>query len=494
MAIGMTIQQGAAIFNEIAAQATGRKDLGNVDATNFVSIAETVLRTGTDPLMGAISQVLTKTIVSVRPYYAKFKGLRRDSEKWGNHIRKLVIIDSDAVDNDSFKLEAGEPVPDQWDYRPAKTLQTNYYGQDTYADYVSIPVMQLNTAFESLAGFTAWISGVMQNIEDRFTQRQESADRLCIANMVAAKTISDSRNVYNLLTLYYQRTGHYLTPETYAGSQYYDDFCKWLSAFIKTLSRAFEDRTTLRHANVTIDGVAFDIPRHTPKADQHLYLYSPEMNDAEARVLADTFNPELAKIGDFEKVNFWQSSTPGKEMSIKVKPEYIDESGESTSSSDYITIDNLFGILFDTEAMGVTDIYKSIRMTPINARTEHYDVHWHLNQRYYNDLTENCAVLLLAQTEEDPSYMHISPDELTVKVGGSGVINVTHPQSSVTATVDTTAAADGVTASYSSGKVTVAVAGTASVESATVTITDGTTTYTVSVTIEAAAEAKRAKK
>ena len=132
-------------------------------------------------------------------------------------------------------------------------------------------------------------------------------------------------------------------------------------------------------------------------------------------------------------------------------------------------------------------------MTTVNAATEHYNIWYHKNQRYYNDLFENCIVLILDQTDEDPSYMHISPDALTIAPGASGVVNVTHPQSSVTATVDATAAADGVTASYSSGKVTISVAGTTSVESATVTITDGTTTYTVTVTI-AEADAKSRKK
>lgn len=488
--MNMTLEQGAAIFNEIAAQATGRKDLGNVDASSFVSVAETVLKVGVDPLLGAISQVLTKTVISIRPYYAHFKGLRRDSETWGNHVRKLVIIDDDAVDDPALKLEVGEAVPDQWDYRPAKTLQTNYYGQDVMADYVSIPISQLNVAFESLAGFTAWISGIMQNMQDRSTQREEAANRLTIANFVGAKTICDSRNVKHLLTEYYIKTKHYLTPETYAGSEYYDDFAKWLSGYIKTITRKMTERTVLNHVNVVKNGVNFDIQRHTPMNLQHFYAYAPVMDDVEARVLADTFNPAMAKIGDYEKVSFWQSVEDGSEMSIKVKPSYIDEAGEAKAAGDYITIDNLFGIIFDTEAMGVTDTYNAIRMTTVNAATEHYNVWFHKRQRFYNDLTENAIVLLLDQTAEDPSYMHVSPDALTIAPGETGTINVTHPQSTVTAT--SSAAAAGITVAYSNGKATVTVAADASAESATITITDGTTTETVAITV--ASESKSKKK
>ena len=113
--MNMTINQAAAIFNEVAAQATGRKDLAAVDATNFVSVAETVLKTGTDPIMGAISQVLTRTIFSIRPYYRKYSGIRETSDAYGNHVRKLTSVDQDGIDNSAYLVASADPAPvGQW--------------------------------------------------------------------------------------------------------------------------------------------------------------------------------------------------------------------------------------------------------------------------------------------------------------------------------------------------------------------------------------------
>ena len=494
--MNMTINQAAAIFNEVAAQATGRKDLAAVDATNFVSVAETVLRTGTDPIMGAISQVLTKTIFSIRPYYRKFAKLREDSATYGNHTRKLTAIDQDGVDNSAYLVASADPAPiPQWTYRKNKVLQTNYYGQDTYSDYISIDVMQLNTAFQSLEQFRQYISMLMQNFSDRIEQRMEAVARLTIANFIAAKVIADSGNVYNLLSEYYNATGVYLVTDKdderyYAAPANFPDFCKWASAFIQTLSDRFTERTVLNHMNVTINAVAFPIPRHTPKSEQHLYLYSPEINQVQTRVLSDVFNDEyIKKIGDFERVSYWQSyQTPD---SINVKAAYIDAAGEQTAASEAITVSGIFGILFDTEAIGISNVYEDMRTTPVEASQLFYNQWYHLNQGYRNDLTENAAVFLIAQTEDDPTIMSVNPKTLTIAPGDDGEVVVKYPQGEVTATVDATALADDVSATYSNGKVTITVAGTTTVDTATVTITDTVTTEEVVVTIAASSKSKK---
>ena len=487
----MTINQAAAIFNEVAAQATGRKDLGKVDSNTFVSVAETVLKTGVDPVIGAISQVMHKTLFDDRIYNGKFKGMRETYEAYGNHVRILTVLDQDGVNNSAYLNTSADPAPmDQWTYRPNKVLQTNYYGQNTYQDYISIDIMQFNTAFLSLENFRSFISMLFTNFRNRIAQRKEAMARALLCNMIAAKYVADSDNVYNLLSEYYLATGKYLTEETYALPQNYPDFCKWASAFIQTISDRFTERTIRNHMNVTINTVPFNIERFTPKADQHLYLYSPEINQVGTRVLSDVFNGEfIKKIGDFERVNFWQSyDSP---MEIDVKPAYIGSDGVQVSNPDETLVYNVFGILFDTKALGIANEFEDIRATPVEASRLFYNQHYHLNQSYRCDLTQNCAVFLLAQTEDDPSYMHVSPDALTIAPGETGTINVTHPQSTVTAT--SSAAAAGITVAYSNGKAVVTVAADASAETATITITDGTTTETVAVTV-ASSESKSKKK
>ena len=63
----MNFNQIATVLNSIQQQATGQAALTATNTADFVTNAITTLNTGRDPVMNAISQVLTRTIFSVRP-------------------------------------------------------------------------------------------------------------------------------------------------------------------------------------------------------------------------------------------------------------------------------------------------------------------------------------------------------------------------------------------------------------------------------------------
>lgn len=74
----MQFMQAATLLNGIVSQATGKTAVTAVDTRTFISQAQKALLTGADPLINAISQVLSKTLFSIRPYNARFRGLQRD--------------------------------------------------------------------------------------------------------------------------------------------------------------------------------------------------------------------------------------------------------------------------------------------------------------------------------------------------------------------------------------------------------------------------------
>ena len=83
-------------------------------------------------------------------------------------------------------------------------------------------------------------------------------------------------------------------------------------------------------------------------------------------------------------------------MEINVKARYINESGIITSDDDDGTVtSNIFGVLMDDEAAGITTYGARTATTPYNARGEYTNVWWHFNDRYWNDFTENAVVFLL---------------------------------------------------------------------------------------------------
>lgn len=377
-----------AVLNEIVAQATGKNTITSVPTGDFVSVASTANGIATDTLLGAITQVLSRTIFSIRPYSRKFKGLYMDSQRFGNHTRKLNIADSDWNKDLRYDLVDGQAIDDQIVKKP-NVLQTNFYGQNIFERQVTIFKDQLNIALSSEEEFQRFITMVMTNASDQIEQAHESTARATLANFIGGKVKGDTANVFKLVTLYNGVAGTTLTTETVRQPSNFVPFMKWAVGFIKTISDRMTERSQKFHINVT----GKEISRHTPYNKQKLYLYSELLNDIDASVMTSIFNDEYLKFADHERVAYWQSidSPDG----INVKPAYLQPGGTVKVETEELAQAGIFGTLFDEEAVGITTFGEWSAPSPFNARGGYSNIFWHFNDRYFNDFTENGVVFLL---------------------------------------------------------------------------------------------------
>lgn len=384
----LTIEQTSAVLNDVLAQVTGSKVIGTVTPENFVSVATTVLKQDYDVTLKAISQVLSRTIFSVRPYTRKFKGLEADSIRYGNHVRKLNLSDLPFEDDQRYTLEDNVSV-DMFKVRKPKVLQVNMYGQETFQTHYTVFRDQLDVAFSSMEEFGRFLAMVAQNLSDTIEQAHESLARATVANFINGKVKGDTTNVIKLVTVYNDMTGASLTPDTVKQPQNFVPFVKWMYGYLSTISSLLTERTVKYHINVT----DHEIARHTPSSMQSLYLYSPELNNIRTSVLSDVFNPDFLKLAYTEQVNFWQSiDTP---MGINNKPEYLLPDGTTKVEEEAVVTSNVFGLMCDIEAMGYTVVNQWTATTPFNAAGGYSNIYFHFTDRYWNDFTENAVVFLL---------------------------------------------------------------------------------------------------
>lgn len=373
------------LLNIIINQATGNTDIASVNG-NFTSVATVALGIAPDALLNAISQVISRTIFSIRPYNRKFAGLFVDNMKWGNHVRKINIGDKDWEQNVSYDLTDGQSIDADIVSKP-DILQTNFYGQCVYSKHYTIFRDQLNIALQNEEELERFYTMLVQNTMDMIEQCHENTARATIANLIAGKVKGDVTNVIHLVTEYNDVTGLELDSDTVKKPENFVPFYKWAFSRIKTISGFLTERSLQYHINIT----GHNIMRHTPVQNQRLYLYTPEMNNVESSVFSSVFNEQYLKMMDYEGVNFWQSiKTP---MGINILARYILPNGEITSNTTETS--NIFGILMDEEAAGITTYGARTATTPYNARGEYMNVWWHFNDRYWNDFTENAVVFLL---------------------------------------------------------------------------------------------------
>lgn len=385
-----TFNQLATILNDISEQATGKKGLTATDTSSFVTVAQETLKTaGYDPVLNAISQVLSKTIFSNRPYEAKFGGLRVSNIRYGNHVRKLSPIDKSFENEARLNLQDGVAI-DQYTVNKPGVLQTNFYGANIFEKSVTIFKDQLDSAMSGPEEFGSFISMIMQNASDQIEQAHESIARATLANFIAGKYVGDTTNVIHLLTEYNNLTGLALDSQSVYQPDNFKPFMQWVYSRIASISSMMTERSYKFHMNINGKEVA----RHTPKSMQKVYLYGPARFQTEAQVLADTFHDNFIEYADNETVNFWQSiDTPD---TIDIKPVYLDTAtgGLTIAGSDQ-SIANIFGVIFDEEAIGYTIVNESVDLTPFNAKGRYWNQFWHFTDRYWNDFTENGVVLLL---------------------------------------------------------------------------------------------------
>lgn len=380
--MALTVTQVATVINDIMQQATGQKVLTGIDTKDFISVANTVTQTGFDPVLNSISQILSRTIFSVRPYDAKFKSLQVDNVRYGNHVRKLQVIDQDFVENDEFKTVDGSSI-DMYKVRKPKVLQTNFYDQRTYGDYITIYRDQLNTAFNGPDEFARFLSMVTQNISDKIEQKHEGVARFINANLMAgAKKVK-------LIEAYNTSHGTSLTYADILKKENFTDFWQYCYAVMRNYSNLMTERTIEYHTNITNK----PIMRHTPYRYQKMYTNSFYDELVKSTVLSAVYHDEYLKKLDFETVNYWQAFKDP--LGIKGKWTHLKADGTLEQTAADTAIDKIFGIIFDEEAQGYTIVNHWTSPTPFNAAGGYTNLWYHFTDRFWNDFTENAIVFTL---------------------------------------------------------------------------------------------------
>lgn len=388
----MTFEQAAAILNNIKAQVTGETGLAPVDANEFVSVATKTIAAGYEPVLRAITQMVTRTIFSIRPYEAQFRGILMDSQKWGAIVRKLAVSDQDWNDNEEFSLEDGQSI-DMFKVRKPNVLQLNYYGAITYQRHYTIFKDQLDSAFSGPDEFSRFMTMVVQNCMDIIEQSREATARATVANFIAGKVAAagatGSDGVVHLVSEYNEETGEHLTSTTIYAPENIGNFVKWVYARLGDLTQLMTERSQKFQIQVT----GHVLNRHTPLPRQKVYLFSKFLEEINARVKADTFHDTYMELSDVEAISFFQSIEDRQK--INTKPAYLLADGTIGEAEEAVTVSNILGVIFDEEALGYSIMNEWSATTPLNAAGGYWNVFYHYLVRYYNDFTEKGIVLLL---------------------------------------------------------------------------------------------------
>lgn len=390
----MSKEQASTFLAALHQQVTGQTSIAPTDLSGFVSMAQSTLRSGFDPVLNSLSQMFHRTIIAVRPYDEKFSGLEFTNEAFGAIKRKVNYIEGAPENEQSYALVNGQSI-DDWKVKKPEVLETHYYGSAIYSDTLTIFTTQIRSAFTSPENLSEFMSGLMTHFSNERKQWLEDMKRGILCNFIAAKYTSATASgsvstdqVVHLLTEYNAASGAGLTSTTVYQPANFAPFIRWCYARINTLARLMSERSEKFQQRITNK----PIMRHTRPQDLRAYILAPFMDQIEAMTLSDTYNTNYLKMVDRESVSFWQAiDTPDE---IKVTPAYVDGNLE-IATANALTLDNVVGVLFDRDACGYNIYRDDLESSAYNAHGSYYNLVPHVDVQLMNDISEKGVVLML---------------------------------------------------------------------------------------------------
>lgn len=384
----LTIEQSYSLIASLHQQATGEVTVTPTNLSDFISVAQHTLVAGYDAVLGAITQMVSDTIFSVRPYSRKFSGLLYDTKEYGGIIRKINFADTNPEASEVYALTDGQSV-DMYEVQKPKVLQTNYVGSLEWASHYSITRDQIKMAFSSPEKLGEFFTELMTHFANLREQWLEEQARASVCNFIASKkAMNGSYDVIHLLTEYNTATGLTLTGTTVRQPANFPAFMKWAYGRIASLTDKMTERSQLFQQTIT----GYRIMRHTPLEDQRVYMLDDFLRAMSAEVLADAYHDSFLTYSDVEAVGYWQAIDAPDE--IKVTPVYVDNAGAVKVGTAQVMSD-VIGVVFDRNAIGYNIYEDTLDVTPYNARGKYYNMWAHTRIQYQNDVTEKGFVLVV---------------------------------------------------------------------------------------------------
>lgn len=420
MARTLTARDCHALMNLLVKEATGQDaQIQAVDSSTFVSAGETVLATGTENVLNALSLVLGRTFMAVRPYNAKLSLINAvNTGEYAHRMRKISFYSREAQASGDWNTQLytnladgftnGQNIDDgsaqstksMWEQNQPVPLEMNFAGQSVWEDSTTVYEYQLQQAFRSEADFAEFVGGIMTERGNDIESQKEAFNRMTLLNFMAGVyDLNQSGSVVNLTAVFNSEFGTNYTSAQLR-STYLKEFCMFLASRIKIDSDMLTNRSQKAHWVPAKEG--YTLLRHTPKDRQRLMLYNPLMIKTQAYVFPELFNEQYLKMENYEGVMFWQNENDPS--AIKVTPAIPDTTGLTgvQTAGDTVTLDYVVGMLYDVDALMIDYQLERSATTPLEARKGYRNLWWTFSKNAINDFTENAIIYIMADPAPTP--------------------------------------------------------------------------------------------
>lgn len=389
----MEVKQIYTLMNSVSKEVLGKTDLVQEDLTGIVDMGTEVFnQNAIDNYVKSLVNHIGKVVFVNRPYSGKVPSVLMDAWEFGSVMEKISADIPQAEENESWKLTDGTEYKQDIFHKPTVTAKF-FNSKVTFEVPVSITERQVKESFSSAAQLNGFLSMIYNAVDKSMTIKTDALIMRTINNMVAETLDADKAafgstkpdystastvRCVNLLKLYNTAKNTQLTAATAILDPEFIRFAAYQMGL-------YADRLGSISTLFNVGGKE----RFTPKDALHTVLLSDFAKAAQAYLYADTYHNEQVLLPKAETVPSWQAT--GKDYAFA----NVSKIDVKSASGATISIGGVLGVMFDRDALGVTNSDKRVT-TNYNAKAEFFNNYYKFDAAYFNDTNENFVVFFIA--------------------------------------------------------------------------------------------------
>ena len=384
----MTVNQIYELMNGVTQEVLGESVIVAEDLGNIVDVGTEIFnQNAMDNYVRSLVNHIGKVIFVNRPYAGNVPSVLMDGWEYGSVLEKITAELPAATENESWELTDGASYDPNVFYKPVVSAKF-FNKRVTFEIPMSFTERQVKESFSSAEQLNGFLSMLYTAVDKSMTVKIDALVMRTINNMIgetihadygaAALSSKSGVKAVNLLYLYNQRYSESLTA---AAALTDPDFIRFASYEMGVTAARLTKISTLYNVGGK--------DRFTPKDLLHVVMLADFRRAADVFLQSGTFHDELSALPNAEEVPFWQGSGTSYAFSditnVKI----------TTASGDSIDASGVLGVMFDRDALGVTNLDRRVT-TNYNPKAEFFSNWYKFDAGYFNDLNENFVVFFVA--------------------------------------------------------------------------------------------------
>ena len=384
----MEVKQIYNIMNTVTGEILGESAIVNEDLSNIVDIGTAIFNaSAVDNYVKSLVNHIGRVIFVNRPYSGNVPSVLMDGWEYGSVLEKINAELPNATENESWELTDGTSYDPNVFYKPVVSAKF-FNKRVTFEIPMSFTEKQVKESFSNAEQLNGFLSMLYNAVDKSMTVKIDALVMRTINNMTGETLHADFASgeysggsgvkAVNLLYLYNQRYGTTLTAEKAITEPEFIRFASYeMGVYMSRMSKI---------SNLFNIGGK---DRFTPSDMLHVVMLADFKKAANVFLQSDVFHDSFTELPNADIVPYWQGSGTSYNFND------ISSLNIKTSSGATVTISGILGVMFDRDALGVTNLDRRVT-TNYNPKAEFYNNWYKFDAGYFNDTNENFVVFFVA--------------------------------------------------------------------------------------------------